>query len=160
MISRLALAAAAAMICTHAAAGEWLVGAGVDDPFGDGDGATAAGFGVELRSGPLLSGVVDLSAGVAAEVDLDGDLWAGGGPVLTWGAGAWRVGASVMPGVYREGDGNDLGSAFEIRSQVFVDRAISARARLGLALAHKSNASLADDNPGVETLLVTYGRSF
>lgn len=158
------LAAAAVMgvaASAPAGTGEWLVGAGVDDVSSDGDGTTTAGFGIELRSDPLLSaGIFELRAGAAAEADLDADLWAGGGPVLTLSAGAWRLGASVMPGVYAEGDGNNLGGAFEIRSQVFADRAISDRARLGLAFAHKSNASQADDNPGVETLLVTYGRSF
>lgn len=161
-VIRLAAAAVAGTVAgASAGAGEWVVGLGIDDVLSDADGATTGAVGLELRSEPLFgAGIFSLRAAAAAEADLDADLWAGAGPVLTLGRGAWRLGGSVMPGLYAQGSGNDLGSAFEVRSQVFLDRAIAAGARLGVTFSHKSNASLAEDNPGVETLMITYGRSF
>lgn len=153
-----ALAAAAILLCLPAGAGEWLVGIGSDDV--EQNERTVA-LAVEIRSGPLLEfGPVALAAGAAAEVDLDADLWGGAGPVVALSIGRWRIGGSAMPGFYAEGGGNDLGGSFQIRSQIFLDLAVTERSRIGIAYEHKSNASTNGENPGVETLLLTYGRSF
>jgi hypothetical protein len=59
-------------------------------------------------------------------------------------------------GYYEEGSGKDLGHEIEFRSQIELSYRLDNRARLGLALSHISNASLGDDNPGVEILNVYY----
>lgn len=165
MVGR-ALAVAAMLLPGPALAGEAILGAGIDDIFGDiahRDGRERTGaFMLELRTDPLAeAGSFHLQAGISAETDLDGDLWGGLGPVAGWSGQGWRVAASVMPGLYDgSADGNDLGGAFEIRLQLHVDRQIGDESWVGVALGHKSNAGTGDFNPGIETLFLTFGRFF
>ena len=50
----------------------------------------------------------------------------------------------------------DMGHAIEFRSQLEVAYRFDNRSRLGVSISHYSNASLGDDNPGTESLLVNY----
>jgi lipid A 3-O-deacylase len=155
------LAALALVAATGAAAGELVLGLGADDALQWRDGAV--GLAVEYRFDPRWTlGPAALGFGIAGEADTDEDFWLGGGVVLTAPiTGRWRVQASVMPGVYGHGIGHDLGaSAPMFRSQLGASAEIAPGWRLGVALNHKSNAGTAEENPGVETLLVTLGRSF
>lgn len=91
------------------------------------------------------------------ELTSDGALWGGGGALLdiplerrfifTGMAGA---------GGYEEGQGKDLGSTIMFRSQVEVAYRFPDRSRLALGLSYLSNASLRDENPGVEVLSLYY----
>lgn len=67
---------------------------------------------------------------------------------------------SFAPGLYFEGNGKDLGLEVEFRSSVEVAYRFDNYSRLSLGLAHLSNASLGDKNPGVETLTLTYSMPF
>ena len=63
----------------------------------------------------------------------------------------------MLPGAYIEGTAlNDLGSTFEIRSQLAVGKRFKSGKALSLALSHKSNASTADINPGVNALTLRW----
>lgn len=151
----LALAAAA-----PAAAAEFVLGLGIDDPAGTG---RPAAFAAEYRFAPAVTvGAAGGGFGIAAEVDGNADLWAGAGLVFTWPRGGGpRLEASVMLGAFGRGDGPDLGTAFPMfRSQIGLSLPVAADWRAGLALNHKSNASTASPNPGVETLLLTLHRRF
>ncbi len=59
-------------------------------------------------------------------------------------------------GYYEAGNGKDLGHEIGFRSQIELSYRLDNRARLGLAFSHISNASLGDENPGVEILNVYY----
>ncbi len=63
---------------------------------------------------------------------------------------------SFGAGYYEEGSGKDLGHEIEFRSQIELSYRLENRARLGLAFSHISNASLGDENPGVEILNIYY----
>ncbi|MCK6450751.1 MAG: acyloxyacyl hydrolase [Alphaproteobacteria bacterium] len=63
---------------------------------------------------------------------------------------------SFSPGVYHEGNGRDLGFELEFRSSAEIAYRFDDYSRLSLGIAHLSNASLGDRNPGVETLTLTY----
>lgn len=63
---------------------------------------------------------------------------------------------SFAPGLYRKGDGKDLGGALEFKSQLELAYRFDNRARLGVGISHLSNASIYDRNPGTETVFVTY----
>ncbi len=67
---------------------------------------------------------------------------------------------SFAPGFYHDGNGKDLGLEVEFRSSVEVAYRFDDYSRLSLGLAHLSNASLGDKNPGVETLTLTYSVPF
>lgn len=59
-------------------------------------------------------------------------------------------------GVYADGNGKDLGSAIEFRSQLELGYRFDNRSRMSLAFGHISNAHLTDQNPGSEILTVYY----
>lgn len=63
---------------------------------------------------------------------------------------------SFSPGLYHEGKGKDLGFIVEFRSSAEFAYRFDDYSRLSLGIAHLSNASLGDKNPGVETLSLTY----
>ena len=64
---------------------------------------------------------------------------------------------SFAPHYYWGGNSKlDLGHAIEFRSQLEVAYRFDNRARLGVAISHYSNASLADQNPGTETATVYF----
>ncbi|MBT3916344.1 MAG: acyloxyacyl hydrolase [Rhodospirillaceae bacterium] len=64
---------------------------------------------------------------------------------------------SFAPHYYWGGNNKlDLGHKVEFRSQAEIAYRFDNRARLGLAISHYSNASLADQNPGTETLTLYY----
>jgi hypothetical protein len=66
------------------------------------------------------------------------------------------VTASFGAGYYENGDGKDLGHEIEFRSQIEIGYRFDNRSRLSLAFSHISNASIGEDNPGVEILNVYY----
>jgi len=67
---------------------------------------------------------------------------------------------SFSPGLYYEGNGRDLHFPVEFRSSAEVAYRFDDYSRLSLGIAHLSNASLGDKNPGVETLTLSYSVPF
>ena len=73
----------------------------------------------------------------------------------------WVATPSFAPHFYwGENKDLDLGYALEFRSQLEVAYRFDDRSRLGLAVAHYSNASIGDTNPGTETVTVYYSIPF
>lgn len=69
----------------------------------------------------------------------------------------WVATPSFAPHYYwGETSDLDLGHALEFRSQLEIAYRFDDRSRLGLAIAHYSNASIGDTNPGTETATVYY----
>ena len=63
---------------------------------------------------------------------------------------------SFSVGGFHEGDGKDLGGAIEFRSALELAYKFENKARLGLQFGHLSNASIYDENPGEEFLILNY----
>ncbi len=93
--------------------------------------------GVEITSDAAAYGIVGVLA----------DIYFGRRFVLT---------PSFGVGVYADGDGKDLGSAIEFRSQLELGYRFDNRSRMALAFGHISNAHLTDQNPGSEILTLYY----
>lgn len=89
---------------------------------------------------------------VAASVTDDGAAWAGLG--LRWRLGGPRLWAegSLMPGLYAQGDGPDLGHALQFRSTLAVGTTFESGMSVALAVDHRSNANISSLNPGLETV--------
>ena len=68
----------------------------------------------------------------------------------------WVLTPSFAAGYYNASSGLDLGFDAEFRTAVELARRFGHGQRLGLCLAHLSNGSLSDHNPGTETLGVSY----
>ncbi len=158
-----ALAAGFALAPAPAPAWEAILGLGADGVLDDPHFTVA----LDVRADPLWAGTlarqpVFMTLGAAVESDTPDDVWAGAGVVLGMTVLTHlRIEASVYPGGYREGTGNDLGADFPmIRSQLEISQPVAEDWRVGLAVSHKSNAHTAVHNPGVETLLVTLRHSF
>jgi hypothetical protein len=84
-------------------------------------------------------------------------LWAGGGFLLDIPLGRHFVlSPSVGVGYYYRGNGKNLGSVAEFRSQFEGGYVFDNQTRLVGALSHMSNASLTRRNPGTEAALVSF----
>lgn len=68
----------------------------------------------------------------------------------------WVLTPSFAPGLYRDGDGKDLGGTIQFRSQLEFSYRFDNRSRLGISVNHISNASIYDSNPGTESVAITY----
>jgi hypothetical protein len=94
---------------------------------------------------------------IGVEATTEGAVYGVGGILIDIFLGRrLAVTPSIGIGAYSEGNGKDLGSAFEVRSQIEVAYRLEDRSRLGIAFSHTSNASTADSNPGVEVLTIYY----
>lgn len=116
-------------------------------------------FSLDYRHTPFFEkGIFATRFGAAMDVQETGDIFVGAGVSGKWDLGkSWFIDASILPGVYLESvDLNDLGSTFEIRSQIAVGRRFANDTALSLSLSHKSNASTADINPGVNSLVLRW----
>ncbi len=63
---------------------------------------------------------------------------------------------SFAPGLYAKNNSKDLKFALEFRSQIELAFTFINGAGIGLSFNHISNATLGDENPGVESLALTY----
>lgn len=66
------------------------------------------------------------------------------------------VAPQLAAGAYSDGAGKDLHHWLQFRSQLELGYEFKDNTRLSLGIAHLSNASLGDDNPGTEMLTVSY----
>ena len=74
--------------------------------------------------------------------------------------GALNITPSFMPGLYHKGDGKDLGHVLEFKSEVQLSLDISKSTELGFSYNHLSNASLGDKNPGANSYMFNFLKSF
>jgi len=63
---------------------------------------------------------------------------------------------SFAVGGYSEGDSKDLGGPVEFRSAIELAYRFDDHSRIGIQLSHISNAGIHEDNPGTNSLLLTY----
>jgi hypothetical protein len=103
---------------------------------------------------PVAYGPFHIVYGAAATTE--GDLWAGIG-ASHWTE--WEMGGadaflqlSLIPGIYMQGDGPDLGGPVSLRAGI--ELGIEARngVRYAISLDHRSHGGLYDSNPGLETV--------
>ena len=67
---------------------------------------------------------------------------------------------SFAPGLYHEGDGKDLGHILEFKSEVQLTYAVSGNTNIGFSYNHVSNASLGDKNPGANSYMFNFLKTF
>ena len=67
---------------------------------------------------------------------------------------------SFAPGYYHEGNGKDLGSPLEFKSEVQMTFNLSENSHLGMSYNHISNASLGDKNPGANSYMFNFIKKF
>ncbi len=115
---------------------------------------SAADFRLEYRHGEKLW---IFKPWIGVEVTSDGAVYGAAGILIDVFFGTRVVlTPSFGAGLYANGGGKDLGHAIEFRSQIEIAYRFDDRSRLGVAFSHISNASIVDENPGVEILNIYY----
>ena len=67
---------------------------------------------------------------------------------------------SFAPGYYEKGDGKDLGSVLEFKSEVKVGFDIFENSKLSYSYSHISNNNWGDTNPGTDNQQITFSKNF
>ena len=74
--------------------------------------------------------------------------------------GLFTITPSFAPGYYNSGNGKDLGSALEFKSEVQMTLNLSDSTEFGMSYNHISNASLGDKNPGANSYMINFLKQF
>ena len=74
--------------------------------------------------------------------------------------GLFTITPSFAPGYYNSGDGKDLGSALEFKSEIQMSLNLSDNTEFGMSYNHISNASLGDKNPGANSYMINFLKQF
>jgi len=77
-----------------------------------------------------------------------------------YGVGPLKILPSFTPGYYEKGDGKDLGSVLEFKSEIKIGFDISEDSQLGLSYSHISNNNWGDINPGTDNQQITFSKNF
>ena len=67
---------------------------------------------------------------------------------------------SFAPGYYEAGDGKDLGSVLEFRSEIKFDINIFKNSKIGYSYNHISNNDWGERNPGINNQQISISRNF
>ncbi len=74
--------------------------------------------------------------------------------------GLFTITPSFAPGYYNSGDGKDLGSALEFKSEIQMSLNLSDSTKFGMSYNHISNASLRNKNPGANSYMLNFLKQF
>ena len=77
-----------------------------------------------------------------------------------YGIGPLKILPSFTPGYYEKGDGKDLGSVLEFKSELKVGLDIFENSQLSYSYSHISNNNWGDTNPGTDNQQITFSKNF
>jgi len=112
---------------------------------------------IELRIGKKLA---YLGPAVGVLADRDGIRYAYGGIYADLGYRKFLLTPVLAMGMFRKGNNVDLGGPLEFRESLELSYRLTGRWRIGLSVAHVSNANIYRLNPGRQDLLVTCAAAF
>lgn len=116
-------------------------------------------LGVEYRFAAQES-FFNIIPAIGISANTDGGYWAhAGGRYDINLSERWVLTPQLAIVGYEDGDGQDLGSGFLFRSGIELGYRTGPSSRLALTLYHMSNADLAKNNPGSESLILSYSFS-
>ena len=78
------------------------------------------------------------------------------GRLFTGNKSKFIITPSFGAGIYDDGDGKKLGNSIEFRSTLEVSYQLENKNRIGISFGHISNANIAERNPGVEIISLSY----
>ncbi len=132
-------------------------GLGVFDIIEESNGETAAAGRLELRFGKRLY-IIGPVAGFLGTAD--GGIFGYGGFYADIRIKSFVVTPLLAIGGYHRGGGKDLGGTFQFRESIALAYQFDGGSRLGIQVAHISNASIHDRNPGQTDVFLTYAVPF
>ena len=74
--------------------------------------------------------------------------------------GLFTITPSFAPGYYNSGDGKDVGSALEFKTEIQMSLNLSDSTEFGMSYNHISNASLGTKNPGANSYMINFLKQF
>ena len=74
--------------------------------------------------------------------------------------GPINISPSFAPGYYEAGDGKNLGSALEFKSEIKIGIDLFKNTNLGYSYSHISNNDWADVNPGTDNQSITFSKKY
>ena len=77
-----------------------------------------------------------------------------------YGFGPLKILPSFAPGYYQKGDGKDLGSVLEFKSEIKVGLDIFENSNLSYSYSHISNNDWGETNPGTDNQQITFSKNF
>ena len=77
-----------------------------------------------------------------------------------YGIGPLKILPSFTPGYYEKGNGKDLGSALEFKSEIELGINIFENSKLSYSYSHISNNDWGDTNPGTDNQHITFSKNF
>jgi lipid A 3-O-deacylase len=77
-----------------------------------------------------------------------------------YGIGPLKILPSFSPGYYQKGDGKDLGSALEFKSEVKLGFDMFDNSQLSYSYSHISNNDWGKTNPGTDNQKITFSKNF
>mgnify|MGYP001161286155 CR=1 FL=1 len=93
-------------------------------------------------------------------ITADNALYMYTGVQAEYSLGPLNLTPSVSPGYYNSGNGRNLGSAFEVKSEIKLSLKLSENNQFGMSYNHISNADTAQMNPGIESYTFNFLRKF
>ena len=126
------------------------------------DGKRSSLFGVQHQNEDLNRNTFlgNLSPITGALITSDNASYFYTGIQANYKIGSLNLTPSFTPGYYHEGDGKDLGHALEFKSEVQLSLELPKESQLGFSYNHISNASLGDKNPGANSYMFNFFKSF
>ena len=82
------------------------------------------------------------------------------GAQAEYNLGFLTITPSFAPGYYNAGNGKDLGSALEFKSEIQMSLNLSDSTEFGMSYNHISNASFGDKNPGANSYMLNFLKQF
>ena len=82
------------------------------------------------------------------------------GAQAEYNLGIFTITPSFAPGYYNSGDGKDLVSALEFKSEIQMSLNLSDSTEFGMSYNHISNASLGTKNPGANSYMFNFLKQF
>lgn len=108
---------------------------------------------LEFRLGDKVAGIGPLAGAMA---NTDGSAFGYAGLYTDLRVGRIYFTPAAGIGAYDEGDGRDLGGTFQFHLALDVAWRLEDGDRIGVKVAHISNAGLHEDNPGTDSVLFTW----
>ena len=119
-------------------------------------------FGVEHKNSNLFRNTFlgKISPVTGAFVTGKGSTYIYTGVEAQYNLGPVKILPSFTPGYYEKGDGKDLGSALEFKSEIKIGLDIFENSKLSYSYSHISNNDWGDTNPGTDNQQITFSKNF
>ena len=126
------------------------------------DGKSSTIFGIEHQNENLIrdSFLGTLSPVTGALITADNAAYIYTGVQAQYKIGKINLTPSFTPGLYSEGNGEDLGHILEFKSEIQLSVDLLKNSHLGFSYNHISNASLGDNNPGANNYMFNFFKNF